>query len=72
MGNLYVALLLLALLVLPWLHFLVTVEGEFEHPTVYLPLPFLMVILIWITRRLWWARAPRPAENLLTDIQQPA
>nr|MCU0514590.1 hypothetical protein [Anaerolineae bacterium] len=48
------ALLLLALLVLPWLHFLVTVTGKFEHPTVYLPVPFLTLALLWWTRRRWW------------------
>ncbi len=42
------------LLVLPWLHFLLTVEGEFEHPSVYVPLPFIMAVLLWWTRRLWW------------------
>ena len=68
-GSLYVSLILVALLVLPWLHFLLTVEGEFEHPTVYLPLPFAMVFLIWITRKLWWAKAPRPAETANTKTQ---
>jgi hypothetical protein len=48
---------LLALLILPWLHFIATVQGEFEHPAVYLPLPFAMFILLWFTRRLWWQRA---------------
>lgn len=57
-GNLLIALILLALLVLPWLHFLATVVGEFEHPTVYLPLPLGMLVLLWGTRRLWWQRAP--------------
>lgn len=57
-GGLWVALILLALLVIPWLHFLLTVEGEFEHPTVYLPLPFLILALLWFTRRLWWRESP--------------
>lgn len=56
-GGLWIGLLLLALLVLPWLHFVATVQGEFEHPTVYLPLPFGMLALLWLTRRLWWERA---------------
>jgi hypothetical protein len=60
-GGLWVALLALALLVIPWLHFLLTVEGEFEHPTVYLPLPFLMLGLLWFTRRVWWREAPEMA-----------
>ncbi len=55
----WVVLSLLALFLLPWLHFVTTVQGEFEHPTVYLPLPFLMAALLWWTRRLWWQYAPR-------------
>ncbi|MBZ0299688.1 MAG: DUF2029 domain-containing protein [Anaerolineae bacterium] len=56
-GGLWSGLILAGLLILPWLHFLLTVEGEFEHPTVYLPLPFGMLILLWVTRGLWWRRA---------------
>ena len=53
-GGLYIALLLLVLLVIPWLHFLATVKGEFEHPAVYLPLPLIMFGLLWWTRKAWW------------------
>jgi hypothetical protein len=53
-GNLWIAFMLLVLLILPWIHFLATVAGEFEHPSVYLPLPFGMLIILWWTRRLWW------------------
>lgn len=56
-GSLWIGLILLALLILPWLHFVTTVEGEFEHPTVYLPLPFGILALLWLTRRQWWERA---------------
>lgn len=49
------AAILLALLVIPWVHFVLTVEGEFEHPTLYLPVPFGMLALLWLTRRQWWA-----------------
>jgi hypothetical protein len=56
-ASLGVVLILLALLVLPWLHFLLTVEGEFEHASVYLPLPFAMMALLWLTRRWWWQHA---------------
>lgn len=52
--SLVIGLILLLLLVVPWLHFLMTVEGEFEHPTLYLPLPVIMLIILWITRRQWW------------------
>ncbi|MEW6580585.1 MAG: glycosyltransferase family 87 protein [Chloroflexota bacterium] len=48
------AAILLALLVIPWVHFVITVEGEFEHPTLYLPVPFGMLLLLWLTRRQWW------------------
>jgi hypothetical protein len=58
--NLWTALVLLALLILPWLHFIVTVEGEFEHPRVYLPLPFAIILLMWLTRRMWWSQAHSP------------
>lgn len=49
------AAILLALLVIPWVHFVLTVEGEFEHPTLYLPVPLGMLALLWLTRRQWWA-----------------
>lgn len=46
---------LLALLILPWLHFLLTIgEGKFEHPTVFLPLPLLPLLVLIVTRRRWW------------------
>lgn len=57
-GTWGVALILLALFVLQWAHFLLTVEGEFEHPTIYLPTPFIMLALLWLTRQMWW-RDPR-------------
>ncbi len=52
-GSGWALVTLLALLVIPWVHFLATVEGEFEHPTVYLPPPLLMLLALWITRRRW-------------------
>jgi hypothetical protein len=53
-SYLMISLILLLLVVIPWLHFLTTIDGEFEHPTVYLPLPLAMLIILWITRRRWW------------------
>lgn len=53
-GGLWVTLLLAALVLLPWIHFVTTVAGEFEHPTLYLPLPFGILLLLWPTRRMWW------------------
>lgn len=52
-SNGLVALVLVALLVLPWIHFLATIEGDFEHQTMYLPAPFGMLALLWLTRRMW-------------------
>lgn len=54
-GARLAVVILLALLVIPWVHFVLTVEGEFEHPTLYLPVPFGMLALLWLTRRQWWA-----------------
>ena len=53
-GARFAAAILLALLVIPWAHFMLTVEGEFEHPTLYLPVPFGMLVLLWFSRRKWW------------------
>lgn len=53
-ATLWATLLLLALALAQWAHFLLTVEGEFEHPSVYLPTPFLVFGLLLATRRLWW------------------
>ncbi len=57
-GNLWVLLWLIVLLVVPWVHFLLTVDKHFEHPSIYLPLPFIMFPMLWWTRRLWWTNAP--------------
>lgn len=54
-GSGWIVLLLLALLVLPWLHFLLTLKGNFENASVYLPLPFGMLAVLWLTRRRWWS-----------------
>jgi hypothetical protein len=54
-GSQLIVLLLALLFLIPWIHFLLTVEGEFEHPTVYLPLPLGMFLILWLTRRWWWA-----------------
>jgi hypothetical protein len=58
-SGLWITLILMALLVIPWMHFLTTVEGEFEHPTLYLPLPFLSLAVLWWTRHLWFAYFPQ-------------
>lgn len=58
--GLIAAGLLLALLILPWLHTVSTIDGEFEHQATYLPLPFftLALLLVW---RAGWERAASPA-----------
>lgn len=53
-GAQWVALILAVLIIVPWLHFLLTVERQFEHASTYLPLPFLLFFLLWLTRKLWW------------------
>jgi hypothetical protein len=50
----WIALILVGSLVLPWVHFVLTVEGRFEHPSVYLPVPFGILLALWLTRRVWW------------------
>ncbi len=62
-GNLWVSLLLAVLLVVPWVHFLLTVDKHFEHPSIYLPLPFIMIVVLWWTRQQWWAFATRIRTN---------
>jgi len=57
-GDRWVALALAALLALPWMHFLATIAGDFEHPTMYLPVPFGALALLWLTRWWWWGAPP--------------
>lgn len=53
-GGKWSAALLIGLFVVYWAHFLLTVEGEFEHPSLYPPTPFALLILLVWTRRWWW------------------
>ena len=59
-GSKWAMLILAALLIIPWVHFLVTIVGDQEHPVVHLPLPFGLLALLWFTRRQWWQKAPVP------------
>jgi hypothetical protein len=60
-GSLWIVLVLAALFFIPWIHALLTVQAKFEHPTVYLPVPFGTVLLLWFTRRWWWnGSSPEP------------
>jgi hypothetical protein len=54
-GSLWMSLILLGLWLLPWIQFLTTVQGDFEHFSMYLPLPFGMLFLLGLTYRQWWA-----------------
>jgi hypothetical protein len=65
-GNLWAALVLLALLVIPWAHFMVTIQGRhsLEHPALFLPPTFGMILLLWVTRQRWWKAAPVIRMNL--------
>ncbi len=53
-GSRRIALVLLTLLIVPWVQFLLTVDGNFENPTMYVWLPVGMLALLWITRWMWW------------------
>ncbi|NPV67893.1 MAG: DUF2029 domain-containing protein [Anaerolineae bacterium] len=57
-GPSVVALAQVVLIIGLWALFLWTVQGKFEHPAMYLPLPFGILILLLISRRLWLDQAP--------------
>lgn len=72
-GSLWVALILLVLLILPWAQFLITVQGRhsLEHPAMFLPPTFGLYFLLLLTRRVWWKSAPiiQPAESQAVSLQ---
>ncbi len=41
-----------------WVLFLLTLQGKFEHPAMYLPLPFGSLFLLLVSRKLWLQYAP--------------
>lgn len=53
-GTLYALLILAALFVQQWAHFLLTVDGVFEHPTIYPVTAIPVFVLLLLTRRWWW------------------
>ncbi|MFN8380279.1 MAG: glycosyltransferase family 87 protein [Anaerolineae bacterium] len=52
--NLWTLLILLGIFLLPWIQFVLTVDGRQENPWMFVPLPFVMLILLLATRRAWW------------------
>jgi len=67
-ANWRIVALMMLLFVLPWVHFVTTIEGDFEHPFVHLPLPLLTLALLLATRRLWLEHAPTmPRRTSHTD-----
>lgn len=59
-GSWWAAGIILILFVFSWAQFIITVQGRasLEHPSLFLPLPFLLFAIVWFTRRLWWQHAP--------------
>lgn len=52
-GDVVILLLMAFILVGIWALFLATIEGNVEHPVMYLPLPILTLLGLWWAR--WWA-----------------
>jgi len=55
-GNGWAALLVAGYVVLPWAQFLTTLDGRQEHESLFVPAPFALLLLLWLTRRWWWER----------------
>lgn len=54
MGTGWITAILIALLIIPWVQFLLTVEGEFEHSSMYVVPSVTLLLVLWFTRRRWW------------------
>jgi len=52
-GDVVILLAMAAILFGTWALFLATIEGNVEHPVMYLPLPILTLLGLWWAR--WWA-----------------
>ena len=52
-GDVAILLTMAAILFGTWALFLATIEGNVEHPVMYLPLPILTLLGLWWAR--WWA-----------------
>jgi hypothetical protein len=52
--NGWIALFLLATIIVFWGQFLLTVDDSFEHTSMYVVVPITVLVVLWITRRHWW------------------
>ncbi|MEL7235352.1 MAG: glycosyltransferase family 87 protein, partial [Chloroflexota bacterium] len=58
-NNIWNVGILLALLVIPWVHFLRTIVGSnLENLSVFLPPVVLVLLTLIFTRRMWWSLPP--------------
>jgi hypothetical protein len=64
-GTAWVTVLLGLTLIIPWVHFLSTIDGRLENLAVFLPAPLILLIVTWVTRQMWWTYAP------MLDFTQP-
>jgi hypothetical protein len=59
-----VAGILLVMLVGTWALFLATIEGDFEHPVTYLPLPIgLLLGLVWLSFQRDYQNVQKPFKS---------
>ena len=56
-GTLFAISVLAFLFIQQWVHFLLTVVSQVEHPTVSLLTPFLVFVLLLTTQQWWWRDA---------------
>lgn len=56
--NGWIVMILLTTLVVFWAQFLLTVDQSFEHASMYVIVPFGMLIALWTTRDHWWISQP--------------
>jgi hypothetical protein len=57
-GSLWVSLLTLAIIVLPWIQFALTRDGNNEHRMMGVIMPVTAFIVLVVTRKLWWRQTP--------------
>jgi hypothetical protein len=54
-GIVWVLVVALLTLILPWVHFATTIDGRLENLAVFLPAPLIMLAVTWLTRKRWWS-----------------